>query len=100
MYFGSMGICFRILFAINFAVLSLACDSLSDHAYDVITLLNVSVKSEGTNDPGKTPSTNGLAYISVNGKNYAPQTKGWNIAVFDALSGRFLTSAAFDCVDS
>ena len=55
---------------------------------EVVNLLNVTVRSEATKDPGKTPSTNGLAYIEVNGKNYAPQTKGYNVAVFDALSGR------------
>lgn len=54
----------------------------------VVKLLNVTVRSEATNDPGKTPSTNGLAYIEVNGKNYAPQKKGYNVAVFDALSGK------------
>ena len=55
---------------------------------DVIKLLNVSLTSEATNDSGKTPSTNGLAYITVNGKNYAPKTKGFNVAVFDHLSGK------------
>lgn len=51
----------------------------------VISLLNVTVRSEAKNDPG-----NGLASISVNNKNYAPQSKGYNVAVFDALSGRFI----------
>lgn len=50
--------------------------------------LNVTVRSEGFQDANKTPSTNGLAYIEVNGKNYATQTKGFNVAAFDALSGR------------
>ena len=56
----------------------------------MIKLLNVSLTSEATNDPGKTPSTNGLAYITVNGKTkeYTPQTKGFNVAVFDHLSGK------------
>ena len=47
------------------------------------------MKSEGKNDPGRTG--NGLSYIVVNGKNYAPQTKGFNVAVFDALSGKKTT---------
>ena len=55
----------------------------------VIKALNVTVKSEGANDPGR--SGNGLSYIVVNGKNYAPQTKGFNVAVFDALSGKKTT---------
>ena len=57
----------------------------------MIKLLNVSLKSEAANDSGKTPSTNGLAYITVNGENYAPQTKGFNVAVFDHLSGKSIT---------
>ena len=51
----------------------------------VIKALNVTVRSEAANDPG-TPS--GLAYIEVNRKNYAPQSKGFNLAAFDALSGK------------
>ena len=50
----------------------------------MIKLLNVNLTSEAADDPGKTPSTN----ITVNGKNYAPQTKGFNVAVFDLLSGK------------
>ena len=53
----------------------------------MISVLNVTVHSEASNDPGKA-LPNGLAYIWVNNKNYAPQTKGYNVAVFDALSGR------------
>lgn len=53
----------------------------------VIKALSVTVRSEGANDTGRTlPS--GLAYIEVNGKNYAPQSKGFNLAAFDALSGK------------
>ena len=54
----------------------------------VISLLNVTVRSEASNDTGINGS--GLATISVNGKNYAPQTKGYNVVVFDALSGSFV----------
>lgn len=54
----------------------------------VISLLNVTVRSEARNDSGIVGS--GLATISVNGKNYAPQTKGYNVVVFDALSGSFV----------
>ena len=46
----------------------------------------MTVRSEGANDPGRTAS--GRAYIEVNGKNYAPQSKGFNVAAFDALSGK------------
>ena len=53
----------------------------------VIKALNVTVRSEGANDPGRT-QPRGLAHIEVNGKNYAPQSKGFNLAAFDALSGK------------
>ena len=62
---------------------------------DVIKLLNVSLTSEASNDPGKTPSTNGLAYITVNGKNFAPQTRGFNVAVFDLFSGKSVLNKEF-----
>ena len=50
----------------------------------------MTVRSEGANDPGRTASTSGRAYIEVNGKNYAPQSKGFNVVAFDALSGKKL----------
>ena len=53
----------------------------------VIKALNVTVRSEGANDPERTQPS-GLAYIEVNGKNYAPQSNGFNLAAFDALSGK------------
>ena len=53
----------------------------------VIKALNVTVRSEAANDPGRTQAS-GLAYIEVNGKNYAPQSNGFNLAAFDALSGK------------
>jgi len=52
----------------------------------VISLLNVTVRSE---------ASNGSATISVNDKNYAPQTKGYNVVVFDALSGSFVLNTRF-----
>jgi len=57
---------------------------LASLSLGVISLLNVTVRSEASNDG------NGLATISVNDKNYAPQTKGYNVVVFDALSGSFV----------
>ena len=49
----------------------------------MVSVLNVTVKSVGTNDAGNEK----LAYILVNNKNYALQTQGYNVAVFDLLSG-------------
>lgn len=82
-----------IVFACTLVKFSFACGDSLDHSSDVVSVLNVTVKSVGTNDAGNEK----LAYILVNNKNYAPQTKGYNVAVFDLLSGRFLTSSAFDC---
>ena len=61
----------------------------------MIKLLNVSLTSEAANDPGKTPFTNGLAYITVNGKNFALQTRGFNVAVFNLLSGKSVLNKKF-----
>ena len=55
----------------------------------VVSVLNVTVRSEARSDPGRNRS-NGLASIWVNKRNYAPQTKGYNVAVFDPLSGEFV----------
>ena len=61
----------------------------------MIKLLNVSLTSKAANDPGKTHSTTDLAYITVNGKNFAPQTRGFNVAVFDLLSGKSVLNKEF-----
>ncbi|KAL9957163.1 hypothetical protein ACROYT_G038767 [Oculina patagonica] len=98
MFFASFGVYFFV-FSSVLIKLSFACGGPPEHSSGVISLLNVTVRSEASNDPGRA-MPNGLASISVNNKNYAPQTKGYNVAVFDALSGRFLTSGAFDCAAS
>ncbi|XP_022780269.1 uncharacterized protein LOC111321599 [Stylophora pistillata] len=65
----------------------------------VVKRLNITVKSESSQTPDRN-LPNGVAFIWVNNENYAPQSKGYNVAVFDALTGRVLTSAAFDCAES
>ena len=47
--------------------------------------LNVSIRSEGCEDPGRTPPC-GIAYIKVNGKDYSPHLRGHNVVV-SSLTG-------------
>ena len=43
--------------------------------------VRVEIRSEGCDDPAKTPKTCGLAYIFVEGEQYAPQKRGYNVVV-------------------
>lgn len=54
----------------------------------VITVvsLNVYIRSEGFNDPGKTSET-GTAFIIVDGKDYSPNLRGHNVVIVDAKTG-------------
>ncbi len=52
----------------------------------VKAFLNISIGSEGNDDPGKTAS--GVAYIFVNGKDYSPQGRGHNVVTVDAETGK------------
>ena len=49
--------------------------------------MDIDVRSEGCNDPTKTPNTCGVAYIRVNGKNYSPRIRGHNVVVLDDATG-------------
>ena len=49
--------------------------------------LDIYVRSEGCNDPGKTPNTCGIAYIKVNGRDYSLHRRGHNVVVVDATTG-------------
>ncbi|XP_068673513.1 polycystin-1-like [Montipora foliosa] len=95
----SWAVCFT-LSLLTFTKSSFACKYSVEHNSGVVKVLNVTVRSEGANDPGRTASTSGRAYIKVNGKNYALQSKGFNVAAFDALSGRFFASATYNCFAS
>ncbi|KAL9972050.1 hypothetical protein ACROYT_G018289 [Oculina patagonica] len=59
-----------------------------------IAFLNISIRSEGNDDPGKTAS--GVAYIFVNGKDYSPQGRGHNVVTVDAETGAVLGAKSFD----
>ncbi|XP_048585239.1 uncharacterized protein LOC116614309 [Nematostella vectensis] len=64
-----------------------ACEPRNRH-------LNVSVISEGYDDPAKN-SNNGLARIFVDGKDYSLNKRGHNIVAF-STNGSFISRAAFD----
>ena len=49
--------------------------------------MDIFVRSEGCNDPGKAPNTCGIAYIKVNGKDYSLHGRGINVVVVDATIG-------------
>ncbi|XP_078357479.1 uncharacterized protein LOC144642389 [Oculina patagonica] len=58
--------------------------------------VDIHVRSEGCNDPGKTPNTCGIAYIKVNGKEYSPKGRGHNVVILDDATGAFLGAQRFD----
>lgn len=49
--------------------------------------MSIHIKSEGCDDPGKTPNTCGLAYIYVNDEDKSPHIRGHNVVVVDAVTG-------------
>ena len=52
--------------------------------------IKIDIRSEGCNDPGKTPNTCGRAYIKVNDVEHAKQGRGHNVVVVDAVTGKEL----------
>lgn len=62
---------------------------------DVVRLLadpfvDVHVRSEGCEDPGKTPNSCGVGYIKVDGTEYSPRQRGHNVVVVDGGTGNVL----------
>ncbi|XP_078368661.1 uncharacterized protein LOC144652511 isoform X2 [Oculina patagonica] len=57
------------------------------------SLMNVELRSEGCDDPGKTWC--GVAFIKVNNQDYSLHKRGFNVAVFTE-QGLFLEARAFD----
>ena len=62
--------------------------------------IKIDIRSEGCNDPGKTPNTCGRAYIKVNDVEHAKQGRGHNVVVVDAVTGKdpqcwYLNAAIF-----
>lgn len=50
-------------------------------------MLDIHVRSEGCEDPGKAPGTCGIAYIKVNGVDHSPHRRGHNVVIVDAKTG-------------
>lgn len=50
-------------------------------------VVEIHIRSEGCDDPGRTPNTCGFAYIEVNGKDYSPHLRGYNVVVVDGATG-------------
>ena len=50
-------------------------------------MLNIFIRSEGCEDPGKTPETCGIAYIKVNGKDYSRHLRGHNVVIVSSVTG-------------
>ena len=54
-----------------------------------VPIVDIYVRSEGFDDPGKTPNTGGIAYIKVNGQEYSPRVRGHNVVIVDSSTGNF-----------
>ncbi|XP_044165741.1 uncharacterized protein LOC114963329 isoform X1 [Acropora millepora] len=61
-----------------------------------VTFLDMLVRSEGCDDPGKPPNSCGNAKILVSGKDYSLHKRGHNIVVVDATSGIVLDKRNYD----
>ena len=55
-----------------------------------VSSIRIDIRSEGCNDPGKTPNTCGRAYIKVNGNEHSKKKRGHNVVVLDAITGKVL----------
>ena len=55
--------------------------------FPVVSFLNIYIRSEGCDDPGKMWNTCGRAYIMVNGKDHSLHGRGHNVVVVDAATG-------------
>ena len=49
--------------------------------------MGIKLRSEGCNDPGRTPGTCGLAYIYTDGIDNSLHLRGHNVVVLDAKTG-------------
>ena len=65
--------------------------------FPVESFVDIQIRSRGCDDPGKTLTRCGRAYIKVNGENYAPRKRGHNVVTVDANTGKMVlyTTARF-----
>ena len=59
--------------------------------------MDIYIRSEGCNDPGKTPGTCGIAYIYVNGKDHSVHGRGHNVVVVDDATGNYAPQKSYTC---
>jgi len=52
-----------------------------------VSFLDIHVRSEGCDDPGKAPGTCGFAYIKVNGKDHSLHGRGHSVVIVQANTG-------------
>ena len=50
-------------------------------------ILNISIRSEGCDDPGIPVGTCGIAYIIVSGEDHSLHRRGHNVVTVDAKTG-------------
>ena len=64
-----------------------------------VNVLDIHIRSEGCNDPNKTPNTCGIAFIYVNGVDRSPRKRGHNVVVLNGRTGNIgfieITKALF-----
>ncbi|XP_022786853.1 lactadherin-like [Stylophora pistillata] len=58
--------------------------------------VDIDIRSEGCDDPKKTPDTCGIAYIRVDGKDHSRHRRGHNVVIVDRKTAKVLSSEAFD----
>ena len=51
--------------------------------------MDIRIRSEGCEDPGKAEGTCGLAYIYVDGVDRSLHQRGHNVVIVDAATGNF-----------
>ena len=54
--------------------------------------MDIHIKSEGWEDPKRTKNTYGIAYIKVNGIDFSPHGRGYNVVVVDGTTGKKKTA--------
>ena len=62
--------------------------------------IKIDIRSEGCNDPGKTPNTCGIAYIKVNDNEHSKKKRGHNVVVLDAVTGKGLKWCYFSSANN
>ena len=55
--------------------------------FPLASFLDVYIRSEACDDPGKTAGTCGVAYMKLNGKDHSPHKRGHNVVIVDAKTG-------------